>query len=141
MAGKHPHRDQVGQRHRRTDDQSHGGDARCTMQHAGHGQRDVGVETVAALEQRGEGQCRQPDDQFGEQSEQHAAGHRGKGRAEQRQRGAKIETGLDDGVDQQCRKQDEINQFLDAVPEMVAEVHPAPNGGAEQDQGEVGEQQ
>jgi hypothetical protein len=52
---------------------------------------------------------------------------------------AKIKPGLDDGVDQQRRKKDEINQLLDAVPEMIAQMHPAPDGNPEQDQGEIGE--
>lgn len=70
MAGQHPYRDQIGEGHGDADDQSHGGDAWGAEQHAGDGQCDVGVETVATLEQRGETQRRQigqPSTQAGQQ--------------------------------------------------------------------------
>ena len=47
----------------------------------------------------------------------------------------------DDCVDQEGREEDEINQFFDAIPEMIAEVHPATNGNPKQDQGEIRQQE
>ena len=52
--------------------------------------------------------------------------------------GGKIDARAGDGVKQQGREQHEIDQLLQAAPEVVAQVHHPAQAEAEQDEGEIG---
>ena len=137
MARQHPDRHHIGRWHHEADDEAHCGNPLHAMEGSRDGQPNVGIEAESALVLRGKGNRRNWQ-KARNKPEQHACRHGSCCNAEHGRGGRPVDMRLDQAAEQQRRKQDVVDQFLQPVPEVITQMQYPAQSCAENNQGKVG---